>query len=306
MQEKAAGLPADEVFLDLEDAVAPAAKPAARQAVAAALRELDWAGKTRAVRINDVSTPWALRDLLEVVEGSEGNLDVVMVPKTRDAAQVAFVDTVLTQLEQEAGQTIGSVGLEVQIEDADGIVNLREILGASSRIEAVIFGPGDMAAALGMPSLTVGAPHEDYPGDQWHHVLMTLLIHARHRGIQVIDGPYARIHDTEGFVAAARRSRSLGYDGKWALHPVQIDPLNEAFGVIIEDFERASDMLEAYARATADQTGAVMFGDEMIDEASKKMAEVTHVRGTAQGLEARPTPAEIPPHERAVWRQEHL
>lgn len=305
MQRKATGLAADQVFLDLEDAVAPTAKAQARELVVDALRNLDWGSRTRTVRINAVETPWALRDLLTVVEGAMGNLEVIMVPKVRNASQIAFVDTVIGQLEQEAGVPVGTIGLDVQIEDADGLVNLNSILHASDRIEAVVLGPGDMAAALGMPSLSVGAPDEHYPGDQWHAVLMTLLIQARHHGIQVIDGPYARIHDVDGLAASARRSRALGYDGKWALHPVQIEPINEVFGVDQQRFEQACDLLDAYAAATAAGTGAVMFGSEMIDEATRKMAEVTRTRGMSQGLTVREVPADVPPHERADWRQEH-
>jgi len=306
MQTKAAGLDADQVFLDLEDAVAPSAKAEARSQVVDALRELDWGHKVRAVRINDVSTPWALRDLLEVVGGAIGHLDAIVVPKVTDAGQVAFVDHVITQLEREAGVPVGTIGLEIQIEDADGLVNIREILAASSRVEAVILGPGDMAAALGMPSLTVGAEDDNYPGDHWHYILTTLLIHARHRGIQVIDGPYVRIHDLDGYGASARKSRALGYDGKWALHPVQIDLANEVFGVSQEAFERACDMVDAYQAATEALTGAVMFGDEMIDEASRKMALATLARGQAQGRQARPVPVDVAFHDRASWREEHL
>ncbi|MEX0592467.1 MAG: CoA ester lyase [Nitriliruptoraceae bacterium] len=306
MQTKAAGLDADQVFLDLEDAVAAPAKAAARGEVVDALRQLDWGTKTRAVRINDVSTPWALRDLLEVVGGAIGHLDAIVVPKVADAGQVAFVDHVITQLEREAEATVGTIGLEIQIEDADGLVNIREILAASSRVEAVILGPGDMAAALGMPSLTVGAEDDNYPGDHWHHILTTLLIHARHRGVQVIDGPYVRIHDLDGFGASARKSRALGYDGKWALHPVQIDLANEIFGVPQAVFERACDIVDAYQAATASMTGAVMFGDEMIDEASRKMAMATLARGQAQGRKARPVPADVAFHDRASWREQRL
>ncbi|MEY3020447.1 MAG: hypothetical protein RLZZ272_1431 [Actinomycetota bacterium] len=306
MLAKAATLDSDQVFLDLEDSVAPSAKAEARGNVVAALREQDWGSRTRVVRVNDCTTPWTLRDLDVVVSGAGDRIDAIMVPKVQYAGQVEFVDHVLTQLELEHGWPVGRIGLEVQIENAQGLVNARSILEASERIETFIFGPGDMAAALGMPSLTVGDIQPDYPGDHWHWVLMTILVQARQVGVQAIDGPYARVRDVEGFREVARRSRTLGFDGKWVLHPDQIAAANEVFGVSQVAFERAIDILDAYEVATRDEArGAVMFGDEMIDEATRKMAEANRARGEAQGLAARPTPSEVPFHERATWREEH-
>jgi citrate lyase subunit beta/citryl-CoA lyase len=303
MMGKGPGLAADQVFLDLEDSVAPSAKPAARDDIVSALRDQDWGHKTRVVRVNDCTTPWTLRDLEVVITGAGEHLDAIMLPKVQFAGQVHFVDHVITQLEIEKGLEPGSIGLELQIENAQGLVNAREILAASERTEAFIFGPGDMAAALGMPSLTVGDIQPDYPGDHWHGVLFTILIHARNAGVQAIDGPYARIRDIEGFEEVARRSRTLGFDGKWVLHPEQIEAGNRIFSVPQVAFERAVDILDAYAASTGqDARGAVMFGDEMIDEASRKMAEANLARGTAQGLQARPVPADVPFHERAATR----
>jgi citrate lyase subunit beta/citryl-CoA lyase len=305
MMAKGATLPADQVFLDLEDSVAPKAKPGARDDVVSALRDQDWSGKTRVVRINDCTTPWTLRDLDTIITGAGTHLDAIMVPKVQFAGQVHFVDHAITQLEIEQGLPVGGIGLELQIENAQGLVNAREILAASSRTEAFIFGPGDMAAALGMPSLTVGAMQPDYPGDHWHGVLFTILIHARNAGVQAIDGPYARIRDTEGFREVAVRSRTLGFDGKWVLHPDQVDTGNEVFSVPLEAFERAFDIMAAYEAATTAEEGArgaVMFGDEMIDEASRKMAESTLARGRAQDLQPRPVADAVPFHERAAAR----
>jgi citrate lyase subunit beta / citryl-CoA lyase len=307
MLAKAPGLPADQVFLDLEDAVAESAKVEARSQVVEALTSHDWGGKVRAVRINAVSTPWALGDLLAVVRGAGRHLDAVMVPKVRDAGQVAFVDHALTQLEHEIGVESGAIGLELQVEDPHGLLALGEVVAASARIETIVLGPGDMAAALGMPALMVGDEPEDYPGHVWHHVLSTMLVQARAAGIQVIDGPYARIRDPEGFVAQARRARALGLDGKWVLHPDQIAPANEVFGVGQEEFERACDLLDAHERATRDEArGAVLFGDEMIDEATRKMAERARSRGHAQGRAPRVVPDDVAFHERAAWRSAHL
>ncbi len=307
MLTKAQGFNADQVFLDLEDSVAPDVKPEARGMVGEALRGGDWADRVRVVRTNDVSTPWCLRDIDHVVSHTGPDyLDCIMIPKVQDAGQVHFVDHVLTQLEREHGWSVGSIGLELQIENAQGLTNADEILAVSPRTETFIFGPGDMAAALGMPSLTVGAIQPDYPGDHWHWVLMRVLVAARNAGVQAIDGPYARIRDTEGFREVATRSRVLGFDGKWVLHPGQIDTANEVYGVTQEEYERAEDILAAYEHARgAERRGAVMFGDEMIDEATRKMAAVNAEKGRRQGLAPRPVPQDVPFHARAEWRAEH-
>src|SRR4029079_3291152 len=176
--------------------------------------------------------------------------------------------------------------LELQIESATGLTNIDEIAAASDRAETLIFGPADMSASLGLPALTAGLPMPNYPGDHWHHVLMRILIAARHAGLQAIDGPYLVIKDLEGFREMALRARALGYDGKWALHPGQIDVLNEVFTPSQDEFDKAEAILEAYARDTdAQLTGAVMCGTEMIDEASRKMAEQLAMRGRAAGME---------------------
>lgn len=305
MLTKAQGLDADQVFLDLEDSVAPDVKKDARKLVIDALREGDWGDKVRVVRVNDVSTRWCLGDLLEVVSGAGPEfLDCVMIPKVESAAQVHFVDEVLRQIELDNDWEAGSIGLELQIENAPGLTNADAILWATDRVETFIFGPGDMAAALNMPSLTVGAIQPEYPGDHWHWVLMRILVAARNRGVQAIDGPYAQIRDVDGFREVSKRSRLLGFDGKWVLHPGQIEAANEIFGVSQEDYERAEDILDAYEHATGqEKKGAVMFGDEMIDEATRKMAEVNAEKGRMQGLRPRDVPSDVPFHERAAWRE---
>lgn len=257
------------------------------------------------VRVNDCSSRWALRDLLSVVGTGGDRLDCIMIPKVESPGQVQSVDFVITQLEMENGWQAGRIGLELQIESAGGLLRVREILAASDRAETLVFGPGDMAAALGMPSVTVGDMQPDYPGDHWHWVLYTVLVHARDRGVQAIDGPYAKVRDTAGFREVATRSHTLGFDGKWALHPAQIDVANEVYGVGQRDYERAVDILEACEHATSSELrGAVMFGAEMIDEATRKMAQVNAEKGARQGVAYRSAPAEIPFHERARWRRE--
>ncbi len=303
MIAKAQTLPVDHFFLDLEDAVAPSAKADARATVVDALREGDWGQRVRTVRVNDCTSEWVLRDIEQIVVGAGAMLDAIVLPKVQYAGQVEFVDHLLAQLELEQGLEVGRIGLELQIENAQGLVNIASIVAASERTETLIMGPGDMSAALGMPTLTVGGMQPDYPGDHWHWVMMTLLVHARNAGIQVIDGPYGKLRDLDGFRETAVRSRALGFDGKWVLHPDQVDAANEIFGVGQEAFERASDILDAYAHATGDDArGAVMYGDEMIDEASRKMAESNVARGRAQGLVARPVAADAPFHERAAHR----
>jgi citrate lyase subunit beta/citryl-CoA lyase len=301
MIQKATGLGADEVFLDLEDSVVPDAKTGARGMVVAAIRDLDWGGRTVAVRINDAASPWVADDLAQVVAEAGPRLDAIIIPKVANAEQVHYVDAELDRLEGSADRH--QIGIEVQIETAAGLVAVDEIVTASDRIQAVIFGPGDMAASLGMPSLTVGEVPSGYPGDHWHYPLMRILVAARSAGHQAIDGPYAAIEDPDGYRASATRSRVLGYDGKWVIHPSQVDAANEVYAVSRVDFERASDIMDAYAAAGSDGRGAVMFGAEMIDEATRKMAERVFESGLGQGLVARPTADDVPFHERAVWRE---
>jgi citrate lyase subunit beta/citryl-CoA lyase len=287
MLDKARGLPTDQVFLDLEDAVAPLAKPDARKNVVAALNEGGWEGRTRVVRINDATTPWAYRDLIDVVEGAGANLDCVMLPKVQSADHIAWLDLTLGQVESALGLPVGRIGIEAQIETARGLVNVDAIAAASPRTETIIFGPADFMASINMRSLTVGALHPDYPGDPYHYVLMRLLVAARTHDLQAIDGPYLQIRDVDGFREVARRSAALGFDGKWVLHPGQIEAANEVYSPSPEDYDRAERILDSYGHATSDaggRVGAVMLGDEMIDEASRKMALVIAAKGRAAGM----------------------
>lgn len=285
MLGKARELAADEVFLDLEDAVAPLEKTdATRRLVVDALHEPGWLAATKVVRVNGVRTPWCFRDIVFVVEHAGAAIDCLMIPKVESAGDLAFVDLLLGQLEGELGLR-RRIGLEAQIESPRGLARIDEIAIASDRVETLIFGPGDYAAALGVPQLSVGALEPNYPGDQWHYVLSRIATTARAHGLQAIDGPYAQIHDVAGLTEVARRSRLLGFDGKWALHPGQIEVLNQVYTPSQDDFERAERILAAYTEATEGQRlGAVMFEGEMIDEASRKMAEQLAARGRAAGL----------------------
>jgi citrate lyase subunit beta/citryl-CoA lyase len=284
MLGKAPTLPADQVFMDLEDSVAPLAKEEARKNVVAALTDGDWTGKTVVVRVNDLTTKWTYRDVVEVVEGAGQVLDCIMLPKVQSAAQVEWLDLMLAQIEQTMGFE-NRIGIEAQIENAAGLVHVDEIARSSDRIETIIFGPADFMASINMRSLVVGALIPDYPGDPYHYILMRLLMAARTVGVQAIDGPYLQIRDVDGFREVARRSAALGYDGKWVLHPGQIDVANEVYSPAQETYDHAELILEAYEYyTTVQRLGAVMLGDEMIDEASRKMAMVIANKGRAAGL----------------------
>ncbi len=288
MIDKARGLPVDEVFLDLEDAVAGPAKEEARQNVVAALNGGDFAAPTVVVRVNAWDTEYTVRDVTEIVGRAGARVDALLLPKARSAAEVVALDLVLTQVEKAAGLPVGHIGIEPQIEDALGLTNIDQIATASPRVLTLVFGPADFMASVGMRTLTVGEQPEGYaPGDAYHHVLMTILVAARAHGLQAIDGPFLKVRDVEGFRRAAARTAALGFDGKWVLHPAQVDAGNEVFSPRQEEFDQAEAILEAYARSTSVEggaRGAVMFGDEMLDEASRKMALVVSARGRAGGM----------------------
>ena len=288
MIEKAKGLPADEVFLDLEDAVAPDAKAEARSAVAAALAEPGWAGQLRGVRVNDWTTPWTHADIIEVVSVAGSSLDIVVLPKVTDVSHVQALDMLLGQLEATHGLPLGRIGIEAQIENANGLTNI-DAIAAAPRVQALVLGPADMAASLNMRTLEVGEQPEGYDvGDAHHYVLMRILVAARAHGILAIDGPFLKVRDVEGFRRIAGRSAALGYDGKWVLHPDQIAAGNDIFSPRQEAYDRAELILEAYEWHTSragGARGAVMLGDEMIDEASRKMALVIAAKGRAAGMQ---------------------
>jgi citrate lyase subunit beta/citryl-CoA lyase len=288
MLGKAQGLPADQVFLDLEDAVAPIAKEGARDNVVAALNEGDWGDKVRVVRVNDWTTHWTYGDVITVVEGAGANLDCVMLPKVQTPEQVAALDMLLTQVEKTNGLVEGRIGIEAQIENALGLVNVDAIAQASPRVETIIFGPADFMASINMKSLVVGEQPPGYDvGDAYHYILMRILMAARAYDKQAIDGPYLQIRDVDGFKRVAGRAAALGFDGKWVLHPGQVDAANEVFSPSQDDYNHAEEILDAYSYFTSAEggaLGAVMLGDEMIDEASRKMAIVIAAKGRAAGM----------------------
>jgi citrate lyase subunit beta / citryl-CoA lyase len=285
MLAKAPGLGADMVFLDLEDSVSPLEKEAAREKVVAAINGNDWGDAVLCVRVNAWDTEWTYRDVITIVEQSSDRLDELMLPKVQHASEVIALDLLLTQIEAATGRA-GRVGIEAQIETARGLINVEEICAASDRLETIIFGPADFAASTEMPVLTGGVQIPDYPGDHFHYVFSKILMAGRANGLQVIDGPFLKIRELDALRDYCMRTRILGYDGKWALHPDQVTVINEVFTPTQEQFDTAFDILEAYEKATTegDRKGAVMFGDEMIDEASRKMATKFLVRGERAGM----------------------
>ena len=289
MLEKAKGLPADQIFMDIEDAVAPIAKPDARKNIVAALNEGGYDGKVRVVRVNDWTTQWTYADVVEVVEGAGQNLDCIMLPKVQTADQVVALDLLLTQIEKSMGFEVGRIGIEAQIENAMGLINVDAIAAASPRVETIIFGPADFMASINMKSLVVGEQPPGYTeGDAYHYILMRILMAARAYDKQAIDGPFLQIRDVEAYRRVAERSAALGFDGKWVLHPGQIDAANDVFNPRQEDYDHAENILDAYAWFTSAEggaRGAAMLGDEMIDEASRKMALVISAKGRAAGMQ---------------------
>jgi citrate lyase subunit beta/citryl-CoA lyase len=277
MIDKALASDADVAFLDLEDAVAPSEKPHARAHVIAALLDKDWHGKPGAYRINALDSPFCYRDLIEVVEAAGDRLDFVVVPKVNRPEDVHVVATLLGQIEQSVGID-RRIGIEVQIETAEGLINCERIAAASPRVEAIIFGPGDYAASVAMPLTQIGVPDEwddSYPGHRWHYPMSRLLVAGRAAGIRVVDGPFADFRDEEGFRRSCRVARALGFDGKWCIHPAQIAIANEVFSPSAAELAWAQKVMDTYAAATASGLGAIAIDGKMIDAASIRMAERT-------------------------------
>jgi len=289
MLDKARTLAADQVFMDIEDAVAPIAKPEARVNIVAALNEGGYEDKIRVVRVNDWTTQWTYADVVSVVEGAGVNLDCIMLPKVQNAEQVVALDLLMTQIEKANGLEVGRIGIEAQIENAAGLINVDAIASSSPRLETIVFGPADFMASINMKSLVVGEQPPGYDvGDAYHYILMRILMAARAHDLQAIDGPYLQIKDVDGFRRVAGRSAALGFDGKWVLHPGQIDAANEIFSPRQEDYDHAELILDAYDHATSaagGALGAVMLGDEMIDEASRKMALVVAAKGRSARMQ---------------------
>lgn len=271
MMRKAAESQADHVFLDLEDSVAPSAKVAARAQVVEALKTLDWRGKTRCVRINDLRTRYAYGDIIEVVRGAAGHLDTIMIPKATDARDIWFMDTLLEQLEADLGLNI-PIGIEALIEEVHGMQNVERIAAASPRLEALILGVGDYSASQKMdPRSVIGTT--GYPGDLWHYARFRMVVAARANGLDPIDGPYSDFRNPEGYREECRRGLIVGCAGKWALHPAQIPIALDVFTPPAEEVAHARKMIAAYKAAEASGLGAIQIDGEMIDAASVRILQ---------------------------------
>ena len=288
MFEKAARSNADIVFLDLEDAVAPDDKEKARRNVIEAVNDVDWGNKSISVRVNGLDTHYMYRDVIDVVEGCGANLDLLMVPKVGVAADVYAVDMLVTQIEQAVGIK-KPIGLELMIESALGMQNINAIASASSRIESLHFGAGDYAASIHAQTTHIGGINEDYAivsggrdggisqnhiGDIWHHALSSLVVACRANGLRPIDSAFGDYSDPDGYVASAKRAASLGCEGKWAIHPSQIDLANDVMSPSADEVATAMGILSAMENAASEGLGAVTYKGRMIDYASVRQAEM--------------------------------
>jgi len=271
MCEVAARAGADVVFLDLEDACAPSAKKSARATAVAALTNLDWGKTTRAIRINGLDTPWCYGDIVEVVTGAREAVDVLIVPKARSARDIWWVDVLLTQLEEDLGLS-RPIGLEALIEEAEGLVNAAEIARASPRLEALIFGAGDLSASLRSRVDGNFDPQGDYPGEFWHFARMQVLAAARAAGIGAIDAPYPAYRDLTGYRRAATQASLLGFDGKWAIHPDQVPVAHDVFTATATEVADARAVIADYGRAESDGLGAVGRDGKLVDAAFMRHA----------------------------------
>jgi citrate lyase subunit beta/citryl-CoA lyase len=274
MCEKAARTDADLVFLDLEDACAPSAREAARGIAVGALTQLDWGRTLRAVRVNGIDTHWCHDDIIEVVTGARERLDVLIVPKARTARDVWWVDVLLTQLEAKL-RLSRPIALEVLIEEAEGLANAVEIARSSPRLEAIIFGAGDLSGSLHARVDGNFDPVGEYPGDFWHFARAQVVMAARTAGIDAIDAPYPAYRDPEGYRRSASHAALLGFDGKWAIHPDQVAIANEVFAPTAEEVDEARRSVEEYRAAEAAGTGAIGRDGRLVDAAHMRLAANT-------------------------------
>ncbi len=286
MFEKALSSNADFVILDLEDAVAPDDKVAARKNIIEALNDLDWRGhgKTMSIRINGIDTHYMYRDVVDIVEQAGQRLDTILIPKAGVAADIYMVDAMVTQIETAIG--IGHrIGIEALIETALGMANVESIATASKRLEALHFGVADYAASNRARTVNIGGLNPDYPGDQWHAAITRMTVACRAYGLRPIDGPFGDFNDPDGFNLAAKRAAALGCEGKWAIHPSQIDLANEVFSPPAAEVDQAQRILAALEEARRQGKGAAQLDGRMIDAASARMAE--NVVETARAISSR-------------------
>lgn len=276
MIEKGAKSEADFAFLDLEDSVPTSEKVASRQLVIRAFRELDWGRKPRAYRVNGLETPFFYRDLIDVIEAVGDRIDMLLVPKVGRPEDLVVVDTLLTQIELGQGGPVGRIRLEAVIETAAGVLDVSRIVRSTPRLQAVVFGPGDYAASMKIPASSIGTADEwdaAYPGHRFHFPMVQIALAAHSAGIRAIDGPVANYRDLGGFRRSCLIARSLGYDGKWCIHPAQVPVAHEVFSPTPEEVTWAQRVIDAYNQAEAAGSGVASVDDKMIDTASVRIAE---------------------------------
>ena len=274
MFEKAINSNADYIFLDLEDAVAPNDKISARENVISALNNFNWKekGKTISVRINGLDTHYMYHDIINIMESVGDKVDTVLVPKVGSSSDVYMVDCLLTQIETNK-KLKNKIGIECLIETALGMSNIKEIAKSSDRLEALHFGVADYAASLRARTVVIGGLNPDYPGDQWHHGLSQLVMTCRAYGLRAIDGPFGDFNDPDAYIASAKRAAAIGIEGKWAIHPSQIELANKVFSPPASEVNRAKKILEELEKAAREGKGAAQLDGRMIDAASARMAE---------------------------------
>jgi citrate lyase subunit beta/citryl-CoA lyase len=271
MMAKAAAMEVDHVFLDLEDAVAPAAKEPARAQIVNALNTLDFGRSVRCVRINDLDTHYAYEDIITVVEGAGAKLDTILVPKVKSAADVLFVDRLLSQIEKKIGLD-HRIGIEVLIEETEALMRVEEIAAASPRLEALIFGMGDYSASQGLDPKAIAAD-SGYPGDIWHYARFKIIVAARSFGLDAIDGPFVSFNDNSWYAAECKRAKQLGAVGKWAIHPNQVKVAQEIFSPSQDEVDRAYKAVAAYREAQAKGMGAIQVDGQMVDVATVRLVQ---------------------------------
>jgi citrate lyase beta subunit len=286
MLQKAAAAPADAVCIDLEDAVAVEEKAASRQNIIRAYTDLDFGDKLKMFRINGLDTEFAYRDIVEIVEAAGDSIDLIVVPKVNCHEDIYFVATLLQQIESYK-KLKGQIGIEAQIETAAGCVNIKEIVASSERLEGLIYGPGDYAASVQMPMESIGEFDQNdaiYPGHRWHYVMHAMVSAARAYQKRVIDGPFAGIKNAEGLKHACKIARAMGFDGKWCIHPSQIETANETFAPSDNDIKWAQEVLRAYEAALREGRGAISVNGKMIDAASLRICNTIVTRARLAGL----------------------
>ena len=274
MFEKALNSNADYIFLDLEDAVSPSDKLSARENIIKALNEINWKekGKTISVRINSLDTHYMYRDVIDIMEQVGNKIDTILIPKVGTSSDVYMVDCLLTQIENQK-KLKNKVGIECLIETALGMSNIKEIAQSSNRLEALHFGVADYAASLRARTVVIGGLNPDYPGDQWHHGLSQLVMTCRAYGLRAIDGPFGDFKDSDAYISSAKRAAAIGIEGKWAIHPSQIDLANQVFSPPSSEVSKAKKILEELDKAAKAGKGAAQLDGRMIDAASARMAE---------------------------------